>query len=658
MNRLFPDPQALRNRRLFSRWDLVVLPLVLGGLYLATVAFRGVDIPYGPGSPNLTVHLAIANLPYYALQSSFRMLVAIVASLLFTLIYAPIAAKSKRAERILIPVLDFLQSLPIFGFLTATTLIFIGIFHGLALGLEAASIFAVFTSQVWNMTFSFYNSLLTVPRELDEAARILGLSAWQRFWRLELPYAMPALIWNTMMSVSGGWFFIVASEALSVVGRNRLQYLPGVGSYVSLAIQRGDISAMVAAGAALFLVVLLYDQLIFRPMVAWADKFKFEESAGERSGSWVLTALQRSQLIARAVALLAVPWSWLFAASRRRPIKPVERPAAQDSRWRDLLWGTALALLAAALALAVLRFLFGPSLGLGPHGALAPNPNLNPSFRARLATSYRVAGVQVGPSRAVWASRVCHRLAQPGAGQLRRLLGARMSSLACGAQMVPAGRVAWESVPKVLVLGFYTMLRVLGALTVAGLIWTPIGVWVGFRPRLARAVQPLVQFAAAFPANLLFPLVVVWIANFHLNPQVFVAPLMILGSQWYILFNVIAAASAIPSNLREAAKIYHLRGALLWRRLILPGIFSGFVTGGITAGGAAWNASVVAEVVSWGSITLTASGVGAYIAHWSIGELNPHVLLGMVVMAIFVLLFNRLLWRRLFRFAEERFRFD
>jgi len=321
MRTTFPDSGVLRPRFRLTPWDLVVVPLVIVAILLLTIAFQGASQPFDEMTPDLTVSLNPTNLPYYSLRTLFRKFLAVLLSLLFTFTVATLAARSRRAELIIIPMLDFLQSLPILGFLTVTTAIFLGMFRGSLLGLEAASIFAIFTSQVWNMTFSFYHSLITTPRELAEAASVLRLSAWKKFWKLEVPFAMPGLVWNTMMSVSGGWFFVVASEVISVVGRDNDQYLPGVGAYIALAIEQADFTAMVFAGVTLLILILLYDQLVFCPIVAWAEKFKFEQSeAQEVAQSWMLRLWQRSGFASTLGAAGA-------ALGRALPTRPArERP--------------------------------------------------------------------------------------------------------------------------------------------------------------------------------------------------------------------------------------------------------------------------------------------------------------------------------------------
>ena len=667
MKRTFPTLGAVTARGYFSRWDLIAVPLILGALLLLALAFQGSREPFAPGTPDLTVSLDPRFLPYYGLRSFVRMLLAVFFSLIFTFTYATLAAKSRRAEKVMIPVLDFLQSLPILGFLTVTTTIFLGLFRGDALGLEAASIFAIFTSQVWNMAFSFYFSLTTIPRELTEAAAQMRLSGWQKFWKLEVPFATPSLLWNTMMSVSGGWFFVVASEVISVVGRTRPQFLPGIGSYIGRAIQEANVLAMVYAGVTLLIIVLIYDQLLFRPIVAWAEKFKFEQSeSADTAQSWMLTLIQRARLVQSLGTLPAAGWERLsLATSRRtRPGRPLEQAVPLSRRRaRDRGWNVVIALVSAGLLYLLATFMFGPALGVRAGQVLAPNVNLNATFDPAVTRRFSGAGVQVGADQTVWLSSMCTVIrkapADTGLKQLVEssgILAGGSLQRACLAPLAAPGQVALAELPGVFVLGLLTLLRVMVMIVVATLVWVPVGVWIGLSPRVAQTVQPLAQFLAAFPANLIFPVFVVLIARFHLSPNVFLSPLIVLGTQWYILFNVVAGTIAIPTDLKEAARVQGLRGWVYWKRLILPSIFPAFVTGGITASGGSWNASIVAEVASWGSVTLSAAGLGAYIAHWSTGEFNPHVALGMLVMGLFVLSFNRLFWRRLYTIAEERYR--
>jgi NitT/TauT family transport system permease protein len=516
-----------------------------------------------------------ANLPEYALRTTLRMLAAIVCSLIFTFVYAPLAANSRRAEIALIPILDILQSVPILGFLTFTVVFFMGLFPGQVLGAELASVFAIFTSQAWNMTFSMYQSLRNVPTDLEEAAASFHLSGWQRFWQLDVPFATPGLVWNTMMSMSGGWFFVVASEAITV--GDTTVTLPGIGSYVALAIKEENLSAVGFAVLAMLMVILAYDQLLFRPLVAWADKFRFEQTASASAPeSWVLNMFRRTRAL-RALAHAATGVLTRTSAIRMQlPGLPDRVGTRISTRTVDWLW---LALVLASTAYAGWRII--------------------EYVRATLSLS----DVTVAAS-----------------------------------------------------VGLITLLRVVVLIVLATLLWVPIGVWIGLRPKLAEKVQPLAQFLAAFPANILFPVAVVAIVHFRLDPNVWLSPLMILGTQWYILFNVIAGASAFPSDLKEAAQSFRVGGWRWWVDVMLPGVFPYYVTGVITASGGSWNASIVAEVASWGDTKLTAVGLGSYIAQATEAGDFHRVVLGIAVMCVFVTTFNRLLWRPLYAYAERRLR--
>ncbi len=525
------------------------------------------------------ISLDPANLPEYALRTTLRMLAALVASLVFTFIYGTLAAKSRRAEVVLVPLLDILQSVPVLGYISFTIVFFMSLFPGRVAGAEAAAVFAIFTSQAWNMTFSFYQSLRTVPRDLEEATRGFHFSAWLRFWRLEVPFAMPGLIWNMMMSMSGGWFFVVASEAITVGDKTII--LPGIGAYLATAIDQGNMAAIGWVILAMTVVIVLYDQLMFRPLVAWADKFRFEQTGSQDAPeSWFLQLLHRARLI----QAIGTPTGRLFDSILRMKL-PIGAPKTEE-------------------------------------------PDM-----------------QVPVSRAldiVWYALVC-ALALYAVWQIITFVGTE---------------VHWSDVGTVFVLGLYTLARVVLLIIIASMIWVPLGVMIGLRPALAEKIQPLAQFLAAFPANLLFPVFVVTIVHFHANPDIWLSPLIILGTQWYILFNVVAGTTAYPSDFREAADSFHIRGWQWWRQVMLPGIFPYFVTGAVTAAGGAWNASIVAEWVQWHGVKVTAHGLGAYIAQTTAAGDYPRIVLGIAVMSLFVTLFNRLLWRPLYRYAENRLRLD
>ena len=569
-----------------NAWDLVALPLVLG--FFALVAWGGFAMgarwEFGEALP---ISLDPWRLPEYALRTVLRMLAALVAALAFSLAYAALAAKSRQAEKILIPALDVLQAVPILGFLSVSVAGFIALFPGRLLGVEFAAIFAIFTSQAWNMTFSVYQSLRTVPAELIEAARMYHLSGWQRFWRLEVPHAAPNLVWNMMMSVSGGWFFVVASEAITV--SNQTILLPGIGSYIAVAIASRDLAAIGYAVLVMLIVILLYDQLLFRPLLAWSRKFAGDQPGDEDySRPWFLIVLQRARLF-----------------------DLVQRAGRAANRAVD----------------AALRFVGRTMRGWQGGGAV-------PARRPE-------AG----------AARLFERVFD---GVLIALAGTALGWIA----LFVGAAVALDEIGWVFVLGLITAVRVVVLIALASLLWVPIGVWIGLRPRVAERAQPVVQFLAAFPANLLFPAAVVLILSCRLDPEIWLSPLMILGTQWYILFNVIAGTTGLPSELKLAASNLGLRRLLWWRRLVLPAIFPAYVTGAVTAAGGSWNASIVAEIVQWGDTTLRATGIGAYIARYTAEGDAARIALGIGVLCLYVLAFNRLLWRRLYEIAAERSRLD
>lgn len=517
-------------------------------------------------------------LPGYALRTTLRMLIAVIASLFFTLTYATLAAKSRRAGQILIPLLDILQSVPVLGYISFTVTGFIALFPHSMLGVECAAIFAIFTSQAWNMAFSMYQSLRTIPHDIDEAAVLFRLSGWQKFWRMELPFAIPGLVWNTMMSMSGGWFFVVASEAITV--GNQHIALPGIGSYIALAIEQKSLPSIFYAIFTMTIVILLYDQLLFRPLVTWSDKFSYELTASQNAPhSWVFTLFVKSRFIRKLFAPMSKILRWFI---RLRLFKSHAHIAsfftAREARLFDYLWYFMLAL----VGVAALRYLF-----------------------AFVHTS-----------------------------------------------------LEWSDITHVCLLAFFTFIRVIVLIAVATLIWVPLGVYIGLSPKLTQIIQPIAQFLAAFPANLLFPLAVICISRYHLTPDIWLSPLIILGTQWYILFNVIAGAAAFPNDLREAASNLGIKGWLWWRNVMLPGIFPYFLTGAITASGGAWNASIVAEAVSWGTQSYEAHGLGAYIAQMTAAGDFAHIALGVGVMSLVVVAFNKLFWRPLYEVAARKLRFD
>lgn len=574
----------MKQRNLFSLpsiailpnfWDVLALILVLC-IILGFAWFGSSMTGHFSLGQQIPISLNPSHLPFYALQTTMRLFIALGLSILFSFVVGTIAAKSKRAGQLIIPLIDILQSVPIMGYLYITVVGFIALFPHSMLGPECAVIFTVFTSQVWNMVLSFYQSLRTVPADLIEASHMYQLSGWQRFWRLEVPFAMPGLLWNAMMSMSGSWFFIVAAEAISVASHTI--FLPGVGSYIAEAIAHQDLAAIGYAILAMFIVILLYDQIFFRPLVSWSEKFRLGNDDDDAAESWVLNVLQRTHIVKYcgfAIGRFCDQIVNMPLLNWRRQPKPLVTAARQPTLLSHLIWYLVLTAITAVAALIIWHFIY---------------------------------------------------------------------------QSIPLSDT-WH----VIALGGFTALRVFSVVILCSLIWLPIGLWVGMRPKITKIVQPIAQFLAAFPANLLFPFAVIVITQFNLNVEIWTAPLMVLGTQWYILFNVIAGASIIPKELKLAAQNMQLRGWLKWKRFYIPAIFPYYVTGAITAAGGAWNASIVAEVVSWGHTTLVAKGLGAYITLNTWHGHPAKVALGIMVMCLWVVAINVLFWRKLYHFAEQRF---
>lgn len=555
--------------------DAVVLVGAAVLFWLLIRLGQGVNAPFNRVSAPSTVSTEPVNLPYYAARSLLRMFTALAASTVFTFLYATAAARLRRAEKVLLPVLDVLQSVPVLGFLSVTLTVWLTLFPHTVLGVECASVFAIFTSQAWNLTFAFYQSLVTQPRELDEAARLLRLTRWQRFWKLDVPNGMIPLVWNGMMSFGGGWFFLIASEVISV--NNHTYALPGIGSYVAAAADQQQIGRMLLAIAAMIVMVVGVNFVFWRPLTAWSERFRVESSAAtEAPRSLVLDVLRRS----------AVP------GLVGRGLRPAGR--ALDRAMRPL--------------------------------GVAARPLMGDPRRQR-------AGDVIFAAAAT---------ALIGYGLWRMLL------------YVDRGTGLGEF-GHAFALGLVTFARVLVLVVVGSAVWVPVGVWIGMNPEVSRIAQPVVQVLASFPANFLFPFFTLALLRTGISINIGGILLMSLGSQWYILFNVIAGTSAIPSDLREAATNLGLGRWLRWRRLIGPAIFAAWVTGGITAAGGAWNAWIVAEVVSYGHTTLTATGLGAYIAQSTAAGTFPRTLVGVAVMSVYVVGLNRLFWRRLYRLAETRY---
>ncbi len=556
-------------------WDIMAIALIFTFIVLVAWGAKQMTGSYQLGD---VIHISLdpIYLPIYALRTTMRLFIALFFSLVFTFIFGALAAKNKHAEHLIIPTIDILQSVPVLSFISITIVFFMFIFKNSMLGPETAAIFGIFTSQAWNMTLSFYQGVKTVPKDLQDAANIFQLSAWQRFWKIEVPFSMPGLLWNMMMSMSGSWFFVTACEAISVAGQEIT--LPGIGSYISMALTETNYRAIIYALICMLTVIFLYDQLLFRPLIYWTEKFKEASDDEEKvPRSWLITLFQHTKFLRQTTV-------WLEGCAD--------------------FW-----------------------INLNPLNIKIKTTSTNKTSNIFLIIYYGIlALVFIGTLIAIW----------------RFLLT----------------NISWHEIKHIITLGIFTGIRVMSLVFLAALIWVPIGVWIGLRPNLAAIMQPIIQFVAAFPANLLFPVATILIVTLKLNVEIWVSPLMVLGTQWYILFNVIAGTSILPKDLKLAAANFNVKGILWWRRFILPGIAPSLITGAITAAGGAWNASIVAETLNWGTIQLHATGLGDYIKTNSTAGDFPRIALGTIIMCFIVLLINRLFWRPLYNRAMERFNLD
>lgn len=565
--------QVDENTRFWS--DIIVCVGIIALFGVSAFLLQRINQPIGPKGIPSAVSTDLINLPYYTLRSVFRMMLALIASLIFTIIYGSLAARSRRLGKVLIPLLDILQSVPILGFLSATVTIWLVIFPGSMMGVEAASIFAIFTSQAWNMTFSFHRSLLSEPKELDEAVRSLQLTHWQRFWVLDMPNAMIPLLWNCMMSVGGGWFFLTASEMISV--NNHTYALPGVGSFVAQSAAENKLGNIWWAILSMIVVVLAIDFFLWKPLTAWAERFRITQSASdEERKSAVLTLIRHSHADEVISKLFSPICEWLEIITRPFGRTGSQWPRkASQRKLGDLVFNIVMAVLILGLAAQMLYF---------------------------VATR---TGLQ---------------------------------------EFATAGA-----------LGALTFARVAVLIFVSSLIWVPVGVYIGMNPKISRIMQPVVQILASFPANFVFPFAMMWFMAWHIDLGWGSIILMALGTQWYILFNVIAGASAIPDDLREMTRSFRLNRMLKWKTLVLPAIFGSWCTGGITAAGGAWNASIVSEIVEYGKNHMATQGLGAYITNATTVGDSVKTLVGVTVMSLIVVLSNRLFWTPLQRYSAKRF---
>jgi NitT/TauT family transport system permease protein len=572
----FPSRDTLQRLR-FRPLDVAVGAAIFLLLYAVIRVGASAHVPI-PRARTTTISTSPSLLPYYAARSLLRMFVALFFAYAFSLAYAYAAARSRRARRVLIPALDILQSVPVLGFLAVTVTFFLALFPGSELGLEAASVFAVFTSQAWNITFSFYHSLITQSGDLDEASRLMGLSRWKRFWSMDVPGGAIGLVWNGMMSFGGSWFFLTASE-LIIVGAHQYT-LPGVGSYVGIAVQQGQLGHVVWGIVTMIVMILVVNVLFWRPLVAYAERFRLEQTeSAQKPRSLVLSALRRS--------------SWPALAGRGR--RALGRPVNQ---------------------------VMGPLTGIDDRSLVSH------SAARRRAADFAFTAVVVAA------------------------LGYGLYSMIA---YIAAGQQGLGILGHAFAVGFLTLLRVAVVVAVSSLIWVPVGVWIGFNPRVAQYMQPVVQVFASFPANFIYPFVIVVFLDTGISLNYGSVLLLALGTQWYVLFNVIAGASAVPSDLREAMDNLGVHGWERWRRMIIPAIFPAYVTGAITAAGGAWNATIVAEFVIYNRHELVASGLGSFITEATARNNFHEIIAGILVMSVYVTGLNALLWRRLYAMAESKY---
>jgi NitT/TauT family transport system permease protein len=571
----FPSRDSLRRLR-FRPLDAAVGAGVFLLIYVAVRVGASAHVPIHPGRAT-AIDTSPSRLPYYAVRSLLRMFVALFFAYTFSLGYAYVAARNRRARRVMIPALDILQSVPVLGFLAVTVTFFLALFPGSELGLEAAAVFAVFTSQAWNITFSFYHSLVTQSGELDEASRLMGLSRWKRFWSIDVPGGAIGLVWNGMMSFGGSWFFLTASE-LIIVGGHRYT-LPGVGSYVGVAVEQGQLGHVAWGIVTMIVMILAVNVVFWRPLVAYVERFRLEQTeATQKPRSAVLDLLRRS--------------SWPAVAGRGR--RAITRPVNQ---------------------------LMGAATGIDDRSLVSH------AARRRAADVAFTAVVTAVLGYGLYSMLAYIAAGQQGLGILGHAFG----------------------------LGFLTFLRVAVVVAVASVIWVPVGVWIGFNPRVAQYMQPVVQVFASFPANFIFPFAIVVFLDIGISLNYGSILLMALGTQWYILFNVIAGASAVPSDMRDAMDNLAVHGRERWRRMILPAVFPAYVTGAITAAGGAWNASIVAEIVIYNRHVLAARGLGSFISQATARNNFHEIIAGILVMAVYVTGLNALLWRRLYSVAESKY---
>ncbi|MDF2505298.1 ABC transporter permease subunit [Clostridium sp.] len=564
------------NKQKFGMIDIIIFICIAMMIYLImSPGMHGTS-----SNVNVKISTDLDMLPSYALRSVLRMTAAYILSIIFTLVYGYIAAHNPKAEKILIPILDILQSIPVLSFLPAIVLGLIALFPNGTIGIEIASVILIFTGQAWNMTFSLYYSIKVLPRDLKEASSILQLNKWQQFKKLELPFATIGLVWNSMMSWAGGWFFLMACEMFTLQGRNFR--LKGIGSFLQTAATEGNTKALIYGIITLIIVIILLDQFIWRPVIAWSDKFKVElTQSNDEPKSFVLKLLRRSYIIQVLTEKLLDPFFTFIGESIDKIVSHVNKNKGVK----------------------------------------------NKKTKKMIKIIFRIVAVIL--------------LIYVGFNVVKLLSTLKIKDL--------------QTIPKAVL---FSLLRVIAAQAIA-LIWTvPVGVAIGMNKKLGNILQPVIQVVASVPATALFP-VVLGIFMSKLGGLGFASIiLMLMGTQWYILFNVVAGAMAIPEDLKAATKTFGIRGIKKWKTLILPGIFPYLVTGMITATGGCWNASIVSEYVNFGGKSVKTVGLGALISQATETGNFAMLLMGTITMCIVVVVINNVVWKRLYALAEERFKIE
>ena len=555
---------------IFNSWDIIISCLIIVIFASAAWSITQMNLPLEKIQSQV-ISLDISYLPLYTFRSIIRMLLGLILSLWFTLTFGTWAARSFRAERIIIPLIDICQSVPILGFLTLFSWGLLMLFPGSVLGAECAAIFAIFTSQVWNMTLSFYQSLKSMPEEYNELCSIYHLTPWQKFLRVEIPHAMPSLSMNMMLSLSASWFFVVASEVINFQVYSIK--LPGIGSYIQQADDAGNLYAIGYALLAMLFAIILSNQLIFNPIFHWISRY--QNQPGQEYRSWLVTACSKTKWVKSLFQSLSKIY---ISILNKKPKKQLDK--------------------------------------IG-------NSKLNPDAINRIWAFIEITLVTILGSLTVYGFMFTTNI---------------------------------NEVVTVFYFGFLTLMRIITMLSISIIIWVPVGVWIGLKKQAPKICLPVIQVLAAFPVNLIYPLMTLLIIKYQLDPEIWVSPLIILGTQWYILFNVIAGTMSIPKDLKIATQSLQLTTLAKWQSLILPAIAPDLLTGIITAAGGAWNASIVAEYITWNGKIIVATGIGSYITEATYNNAYNFQALGIIVMCIYVVAINRFFWAPLYQYTQNRFK--